>query len=740
MRRLSVAVAVAGAVVAALAAPVSAAGPKVYHAAPHGTGPACSAHRPCSLTAARDKVRGALAGGMDRDVVVRLAGGVYTLDAPLTLGAADSGRGGATVTWTAEPGARPVLSGGRAVTGWQPAANGRWTAKAPDGVTPRQLFVNGERAVRARGDACEAKVCDATKTGMTGAKASGVASWAKPTAAEAVIRVRWRNYHCRIAGVNGDTLTFAQPCWTNSASGTNRTGPFWDSTTVDSAKYDGVSYFENAPELLDRPGEFAWDPDARTVTYLPRPGEDMRHAAAVAPAAERLVALDGAHDVRLSGLAFAHAAYRQPDTDEGYAGTQAGLTLTGATGPADHAGRYYTKPSAAVTVRGGRNVRIDRAAFTRLGGAGVILEAGTRDSTVTRSTFHDLSSGAVYVGDLEPMPEPELRGERNTVSYNTIHETGVEYTDSVAVWAGYEAGLKVEHNTLDRLPYSGISVGWGWNQPEAQKSVLRDNKITANRITNAMLVEHDQHDGGAIYTQGAQPGTVISGNYINRSAYGNNERDGNGVYLDEQSSHIVVERNVITRVGYKWVSNWADYGVQNTARGNWTDTEAPALSGTGSTMTGNHARLDRLPAEALAVAGAAGAAPGPVEQLRPDLARSGTASQSSTDGAAGAALGNDGNTVTDTRTLAEPGAWWQVDLGGSRSIGQVEIWNAASMATAGFEVQIAENADYTGATTVRVTGAALRPTLVDTRATGRYVRIKLAGTGRVALAGVAVHP
>lgn len=80
----------------------------------------------------------------------------------------------------------------------------------------------------------------------------------------------------------------------------------------------------------------------------------MRRAQAVTPHTEQLLVVDGAHDVTVSGIGFAYAAYRQPGTDEGYAGMQAGLTLTGATGPVDHAGRFYTKPSAAVTVRGGR--------------------------------------------------------------------------------------------------------------------------------------------------------------------------------------------------------------------------------------------------------------------------------------------------------------------------------------------------------------------------------------------------
>ncbi|MEV6103794.1 right-handed parallel beta-helix repeat-containing protein [Streptomyces sp. NPDC051940] len=732
--------AVLAAATIALLAPVpsvhAAEAPRVLYAAADGSGADCTAGHPCALPAAQDAAR-AVHG---RDVRVELADGTYELTAPLTLTGADSGADGHTVTWAAAPGAEPVLSGGRTLRDWSPNADGTWTAPVPAGVTPRQLFVDGTRAVRARGAACAASVCDATATGMTGATATGIASWARPADAEAVIRIRWRNYHCRITAVTGDQLTFAQPCWANSASGTGRTGPAWDTTTVDSTRYKGVAFFENASELLDAPGEFVWDSAARTVTYLPRPGEDMAHARAATPATERLMVLDGAHDVRIEGIGFAHSAYRQPDTDEGYAGTQAGLTLTGATGPVDHAGRHYTKPAAALTVRGGRRIAVDGADFRRLGGAGVVFEAGTQDSSITRSAFTDLSSGAVYVGDTEPNPPAALAGERNTVAYNTIRRTGVEYTDAVGIWAGYEAELTVDHNTLDRLPYSGISVGWGWNQPEAQQSVLRDNRITANRITNVMLTEYDQHDGGAIYTQGAQPGTVVSGNYINRSAYGNTERDGNGVYLDEQSSHILVTGNVITRIGYKWVSNWAGYGIDNLATGNWTDTDAPALSGRGSAMRDNATKLDALPEAALRVAEAAGAEGGRTERPRPDLVRIGTATQSSTSGTAAAAAAGDGDTSTDSRTLAEPGAWWQVDLGSVQHVGQVEVWNNASMTTAGFDIQLATAPDFSDATTVPVTGRALRPTVLDTDTQARYVRVRLHGTGAVGLSEVWVHP
>ncbi|WP_218917367.1 right-handed parallel beta-helix repeat-containing protein [Luteipulveratus mongoliensis] len=734
---LAATLAVAGAVPAATAH--AAPGPKTFYASADGRGSACNQVRPCSVSSAKAKVAGAIADGMTRDIRVVMAGGRYTT--PLTLGSADSGRGKQRVTWAAATGARPVFDGGARLTGWQPGSDGRWVAKVPAGVTPRQLFVNDVRAERARGDACAKTVCDATKDGMTGAVASGVAGWSRPTDAEAVIKVRWRNYHCRIAGVTGDVLTFAQPCWTNSSSGTNRTGPAWDSTTVDSTRYDGVAFFENAPELLNKPGEFVWNSASRTITYLPRQGEDLRHATVVAPQQESMIVLDGARNVTLEGLAIRHTAYDQPSTDEGYAGMQAGLTLTGATGPVDHAGRYYTKPAAAIRVSGGRGISLTGLDVRHLGGAGAILEKGTQQSTITRSTFDDLSSGAVYVGDTEPNPATDLQSIGNTVSYNTIRDIGVDYTDAVGIWGGYEIGLKVEHNSLEHLPYSGISVGWGWNQPEAQKPVSRDNIIRANRILDVMRVEDGQHDGGAIYTQGPQPGTVISENYINRSAYGNTERDGNGIYLDEQSSYITVERNVITRAAYKWVSNWAGYGIENIARHNWVDTDAPALSGRGSQLVDNLTKLETLPADAVAVARAAGARPDAVEQLKPNLARHGVASQSSNEGSATAAAAVDGSTVTDSRTQSAASSWWQVDLGSEQSIKQVVLWNDAGMTTQNVDVLVSSNPDFAGATRVHLDGKALRPTEVDLSTTGRYVRVQgSASVGRIGLSEVQIHP
>jgi len=85
---------------------------------------------------------------------VMLRGGTYTLDAPLAFTPEDSGSDGAPNTWTAYPGEKPVLSGGRVLTGWRKGEGALWTTSIPEVAEGKwyfhQLFANGERRTRAR--------------------------------------------------------------------------------------------------------------------------------------------------------------------------------------------------------------------------------------------------------------------------------------------------------------------------------------------------------------------------------------------------------------------------------------------------------------------------------------------------------------------------------------------------------------------------------------------------------------
>jgi len=71
-----------------------------------------------TLTAARDAIRRLKArGGLREPVTVFLAAGTYPLAEPLVLESRDSGTAQCPITYVALPGAKPSISGGRAIAG-----------------------------------------------------------------------------------------------------------------------------------------------------------------------------------------------------------------------------------------------------------------------------------------------------------------------------------------------------------------------------------------------------------------------------------------------------------------------------------------------------------------------------------------------------------------------------------------------------------------------------------------------
>jgi hypothetical protein len=108
-----------------------------------------------SLAGARAALRRARGGLVPTEPVrIVVADGHYGLAEALVLTPEDGGSASAPVSYEAAPGARPVFSGGRAISGFQPAQDGLWVARIPAVAagewTFEQLFVNGRRAVRAR--------------------------------------------------------------------------------------------------------------------------------------------------------------------------------------------------------------------------------------------------------------------------------------------------------------------------------------------------------------------------------------------------------------------------------------------------------------------------------------------------------------------------------------------------------------------------------------------------------------
>ena len=300
--------------------------------------------------------------------------------------------------------------------------------------------------------------------------------------------------------------------------------------------------------------------------------------------------LAAVHDVTVRGLTFAYATWAQPSTD-GYVDNQAGMLW-------DPATRRPMRVPAAVAVHRGQNVQFTGNTFTHLGGAGLELADGTQNAVVTGNTVDDVSAGGVLAGEVDDywLTDPRRMTSGITVSDNVVTNTGVEYHDTVAIWAGHGRHVTISHNYVAHTSYSGISLGWGWGwasscdlqiEPPYSSPYCRrgttysgGNQILDNRISDVM---HNLVDGGTIYTlggqvplDGVQP--TVAGNVVSGAT-----ACFQMIYHDEGSSYWHTYHNIVYNTGCRWLGVWL-HSSHDDAIGvdgdNWTsDPSGPLLAG-----------------------------------------------------------------------------------------------------------------------------------------------------------------
>jgi len=609
------ALAVAGAgllatgVLAALGPPAAAAVMTTLSVSPAGSGTACTAAQPCSLSQAQTAVRAAVPS-MTGDIVVELVGGTYSLSAPLTFTAADSGANGYTVSWQAAPGATPIISGGQRVTGWTVADPGQniWRASVGTGFDSRQLYVDGRIATRARTQVNRADFT-ISATGMS--FTNGALSYLNNLAAKSRVEVEsvdsFTDRYAPVQSIANNSITMQQPAWNNNTFGYD---------TLSKPFRAGPLYLVNAREFLDSAGEWYLDTAAGVLYYKPPAGQNLATADVELPRQESLLRVGGtyaapAHNLSFTGLQFANTSWLQPSTNQGYADQQTGAYISGNWNrPGDaltscQSGCQLfeaTRPGwrqmpAAVQVSAASAVTFAGNRFTNLGqvGLGIGSDAnahatgvglGASNITVTGNTFEHMSAGGIVVGgvqaDAHHPSDPRMTDSGITISNNVIHDVAIEYRSHAGILMTYTAGSSITHNEVANLPYTGIAVGYGWGandpggsqdyidrglynyQPRyATATIAANNHVTANFVHD---VVQQMTDGGAFYNLSASPGTTVDQNYF-RSTNG-----WLGMYFDEGSRYVSASNNVLENVGtWAYTQAWANNNTGNlTLTNNWT--------------------------------------------------------------------------------------------------------------------------------------------------------------------------
>jgi parallel beta-helix repeat protein len=483
-----------------------------------------------TLTAARDAARAERRAGRTGPISVQLRDGTYFLTETLVLTPEDSG-----TVWEAAPGARPIISGGRVISGWKKGPKQIWTADAP-GPYFRQLFISGRRAQRAR----------TPNFGFY--RIDGDSSQDKP------FRLRFRGNDIRSQwAALGDAEVVALFAWADlrmpitSVDEASRTATLASAPRPSNQEKDARYYIENTPDSLDLEGEWYLDRKTHTVSYSPLAGEDMASEQIIAPALAQLVRLEGqpeqgrlVRNITFRGLQFAHADWSMDP--KGYADTQA----------AEFA-------PAAIDAVGAVDCTFEHCAIAHSGGYAVSFGRGSKRNQVLACELFDLGGGGLKIGEQALLPDEKLQNYENVVADNHIHDLGLVYAPAVGVWVLQSGRNQIVHNHIHDLFYTAISVGWTWGYGENQSKA---NIIEYNHLHN--IGKQVLSDMGGIYTLGVQPGTRVRNNLIHDIAsftYG-----GWGIYPDEGSSEMLIENNIVYNC--KSSGFHQHYGRENIVRNN----------------------------------------------------------------------------------------------------------------------------------------------------------------------------
>jgi Ricin-type beta-trefoil lectin domain len=594
---------------------------------PNGSGTACSSAQPCSLSQAQASVR-ALAPTMTGDIVVQLAGGTYSLSSPLTFTPADSGANGFTVYWQAAPASRPIISGGQRVTGWTlaDAAQNIWRANASASFDSRQLYVNGRIATRAQTQVNRADFTFTT-TGLT--FTNGALSYLNTLRNQDRIELEsvnsFTDRYVPVQSIGNNRITMEQPAWNNNT---------WGYDTLSRPFRAGPMYLVNAREFLDAPGEWYLDTAAATLFYKPLNGENMAAADVELPRLESLLRIGGTyatpvHHLSFVGLQFSYTSWLLPNSSQGYADQQTGAYIFGTWArPADwltscqqgcqafEAARpHWRQMPAAVQVSAANTITFADNRFANLGqvglgigndanahGTGVGLGASGID--VIRNVFEQISAGAVIAGgvqaDAHHPSDSRMTNRDITYGNNLVHDVAIEYRSHVGLLITYAADSTMSNNEVYNMPYTGISIGYGWGANDAGGSqdytdrglynyqprystptIARNYTVQANYVHDVM---RQMTDGAAFYSISALPDTTVNRNYFR------NTNGWLGLYFDEGARYQSAANNVFENVG-QWAYGqlWPNNNTGNlTLTNNWTtSTVTNITTGTrGNTNTG----------------------------------------------------------------------------------------------------------------------------------------------------------
>lgn len=302
-------------------------------------------------------------------------------------------------------------------------------------------------------------------------------------------------------------------------------------------------FIENVFEALNETHEWYYDKADGMLYYIPGEGENAAELTLWGGCLETLVSVDGVDGISFENIIFRGNGYTvNPYVDSSQAA-------------------YNAK--SCVSYENANDFTVKNCEFRDLASCAVFMGKAVKNSSVENCIFSNIGAQAVYVrGENVPVDSPDVTKNIN-INNNIISGFGRVFYNAVGVLVIHANTVDITHNEIHDGYYSAISVGWVWGY---SYTVTSNNRICDNLIYN--IGQGWLSDMGGIYTLGNQPGTVISGNVIHNVAADPDEGGygGWGIYLDEGSAYILVEKNLAYCCGSD--SYHLHYGSYNTVRNN----------------------------------------------------------------------------------------------------------------------------------------------------------------------------
>lgn len=298
---------------------------------------------------------------------------------------------------------------------------------------------------------------------------------------------------------------------------------------------DEKIYLENVFEMLTKPGQWYFDEAEFLLYYIPKDGENITEIDAVIPMVDAFIIAEDTSNKHIDGINFCYGS-----SEYDY---RASLPHRSPWHMIETPRQGECEVPGCIQFIRSKYCSVTNCGMEHIGRYGIEIAQQSSYISVCRNRFRDLGSGAVknYRRDAYAVRVPEDETHHVLIADNLISDYGKLYKGAVGILLTDVNHYIVTHNEISYGEYSAVSCGWVWGYDACENG---HNEISYNYIHH--IGNNSVCDMGAIYMLGVQPCTFISNNIIHDVT--DREENGWGIYLDEGSSDMTIENNLVYRV------------------------------------------------------------------------------------------------------------------------------------------------------------------------------------------------